>query len=147
VDVEARYRRAAGAYLVYGVVYLVGGLYLIAQGVGVEGSSRADSESGAMLRWGLAGLVPLVVVPLLLSRPWSFLGGWISRRTFAILIALFLIARIYKVGEVAIEGVGAVTIPGGRLGFQAGAITFLAFTLAAAAFLLRAILSDSRRTA
>jgi predicted PurR-regulated permease PerM len=43
-----------------------------------------------MVRWGLIGLVPLVVIPLLLWRPWSFLGGWISRRGFAGLVALLL---------------------------------------------------------
>ena len=135
--VDARYRGAAGAYLVYGVVYLVGGLYLICQGVGVAGAQIEAATTEAMVRWGLIGLVPLVVIPLLLWRPWSFLGGWISRRGFAGLVALFLIARSYKVGEVAVRG--------GDLGFQAGAVAFLAFTLAALAFLLRAILTPHPR--
>jgi hypothetical protein len=146
--VDTRYRRAAGAYLVYGIVYLAGGLYLISQGVGVEGSSRTGGGTSAMVPWALAGLIPLVVIPLLLTRRWSVLGGWISRRGFAMLIALFLIVRLYKVGEVAVQGSGAVQAPwGGQLGFQTGAIAFLAFTLAALVFLLRAIRSESRRSA
>jgi hypothetical protein len=144
--VDARYRGAAGAYLVYGVVYLVGGLYLISQGVGVAGARTEAEPPEAMVRWGLIGLVPLVVIPLLLWRPWSFLGGWISRRGVAGLVALFLIARSYNVGEVAVRGGGAVPAPwGGDLGFQAGASVFLAFTLAALAFLVRAILTPHPR--
>lgn len=144
--VDARYRAAAGAYLVYGVVYLVGGLYLISQGVGVAGARAEAGMTEAMVRWGLIGLVPLVVIPLLLWRPWSFFGGWISRRGFAGLVALFLIGRSYKVGEVAVRGDSVVPAPwGGDFGFQAGAVVFLAFTLAALAFLLRAILIPQPR--
>jgi hypothetical protein len=144
--VDVRYRGAAGAYFVYGVVYLVGGLYLISQEVGVAGARTEAATTEAMVRWGLIGLVPLIVIPLLLWRPWSFLGGWISRRSFAGLVALFLIARSYNVGEVAVRGVGAVPAPwGGDLGFQAGAVVFLAFTLAALAFLLRAIFTPHPR--
>ena len=141
MTLDAPYRGAAVAYLVYGVVYLVGGLYLISHGVGVAGARTEAATTGAMVRWGLIGLVPLVVIPLLLWRPWSLLGGWISRRGFAGLVALFLIVRSYRVGEVAMRGGGAVPTPwGGDVGFQAGAVVFLAFTLAALAFLLRAIL-------
>ena len=140
--VDARYRAAAGAYLVYGAVYLVGGLYLISQGVGMAGARTEVATTEGMVRWGLIGLVPLVVIPLLLWRRWSCLGDWISRRGFAGMIALFLIARSYKVGEVAARGGGAVPAPwGGDVDFQTGAVVFLAFTLAALAFLLRAILT------
>ena len=143
---EARYRGAAGAYLVYGVVYLVGGLYLISQRVGVAGVQTEGATTEAMVRWGLIGLVPLVVIPLLLWRPWSFLGGWICRRGFAGLVALFLIARSYRVGEVAVRGGDAVAAPwGGELGFRTGAVVFLVFTLAALAFLVRAVLAPHPR--
>ena len=138
--VDARYRAAAGAYLVYGSVYLVGGLYLISQGVSVADARTEAATTEAMVRWGLIGLIPLVGIPLLLRRSWSFLGGWISRRSFGGLVALFLIARSYKVGEVAVRGGGAVPAPwGGDIGFQPGAVVFLAFTLVALAFLLRAL--------
>ena len=143
---DARYRAAAGAYFVYGIVYLAGGLYLISQGVGMAGARTEVGTTEAMVRWGVVGLVPLVVIPLLLWRRWSLLGDWIARRGFAAIIALFLIARSYKVGEVAARDGRAVPAPwGGDVGFQAGALVFLAFTLAALAFLLRAILTPHPR--
>jgi hypothetical protein len=92
-----------------------------------------------MLRWGLVGLIPLVMIPLLLSRPWSWLGGWLSRRTFAWLVAALLAVRAVKVGEVAIRGGASVPAPwGGDITFQAGAVVFLAVALAALACVLRA---------
>lgn len=127
------YRAAALAYFAYGLVYLVGGLYLVSQGVGVRGG-----ESG-MLKWGLLGLVPLTVIPALLWHRWSWLGGWISRRTFAWLVAILLAARSAKVGQIAVQGGGSVPAPwGGNIGFQAGAIVFLLVTLVALAFVVRA---------
>jgi hypothetical protein len=135
-----RYRAAAAAYAVYGIVYLVGGLYLVAQGVGVMGGPTGGATVRTMVRWGLLGLIPLVVIPWLLARPWSWFGGWISRRVFAWLIAVLLALRALKVGEVALRGSGAsVAAPwGGEITFQAGAAVFLVVTLAALAFVVRA---------
>jgi hypothetical protein len=134
-----RYRTAARVYLVYGVVYLVGGLYLISQGVGVAGGRLGGATGPAMLRWGLVGLVPLVLIPLLLWRPWSWLGGWVSRRTFAWLVALLLALRALKVGEVAFRGsAGGPALWGGEIAYRAGALVFLAVALAALAFVVRA---------
>lgn len=149
-DVAARdpFRAAACAYLVYGVVYLVGGLYLVSQGVGVAGGRSSGATGPAMLRWGLVGLVPLVVIPLLLSRPWSFLGGWVSRRTFAWLVAALLALRAFKVGEVAVRSAGA-SIPapwGGVVTFQAGAVVFFVVTLAALIFVARAAWGSDPKT-
>jgi hypothetical protein len=133
------YRAAARAYVLYGLVYLVGGLYLISQGVGVMGARTADVTARTMLRWGLIGLIPLVVIPWLLSRPWSWLGGLVSRRAFAWLVALLLALRAYKVGEVARRGGASVASPwGGAISFQTGAIVFLIVTLIALGFVLRA---------
>ncbi len=133
------YRVAAGVYFAYGLVYLAGGLYLIWQGVGVAGGRETGDPGLVMLRWGLIGLIPLVLIPLLLSRPWSWLGGWVSRRTFAWLVAVLLAVRAVKVGEVAVLGGGSVPAPwGGELSFRAGAIVFLAAVLAALASVVRA---------
>ena len=78
-------------------------------------------------------------LPLLLSRPWSWLSGWISRRTFAWLVAVLLAVRALKVGEVAVRGGGSVPAPwGGEITFQAGAIAFLLAALAALACVVRA---------
>ena len=133
------YRAAAWAYAVYGLVYLVGGLYLISQGVGVMGASSTGATTRTLLRWGLVGAIPLVLIPLLLSRPWSWLGGVVSRRTFAWIVAALLTLRAVKVGEVALRGGASVAAPwGGQVTFQAGAIVFLVVTLAALAFVARA---------
>jgi hypothetical protein len=133
------YRAAARAYVVYGLVYLAGGLYLLSQGVGVMGGPASGETGRTMLRWGLIGLIPLVVIPWLLSRRWSWLGGLVSRRTFAWLIALLLALRAYKVGHVALRGGASVPAPwGGEVSFQAGALVFLPVTLIALAFVLRA---------
>jgi hypothetical protein len=136
------YRAAARAYFLYGLVYLAGGLYLISQGVGVMGGSTGGATTHLMLRWGFIGLIPLVVIPWLLSRPWSWLGGLVSRRTFAWIVALLLALRAYKVGEVARRGGASVAAPwGGEISFQAGAFVFLVVTLIALGFVLRAALS------
>ncbi|HMH50861.1 MAG TPA: hypothetical protein VK548_11560 [Candidatus Acidoferrum sp.] len=133
------YRAAARAYFVYGIVYLVGGLYLIAQGVGVMGGSTGGATTRTMLRWGLIGLIPLLVIPWLLARPWSWLSGVVSRRTFAWIVALLLALRAFKVGEIALRGSASVAAPwGGEISFQRGAAAFLVVTLIALAFVLRA---------
>jgi hypothetical protein len=139
VSAAQRYRAAALAYLVYGLVYLAGGLYLLSQGVGVAGSRAGAAPEAAMLRWGLVGLVPLGMIPVLLAWPWSWLGGVLSRRVFAWVVAALLTVRAVKVGEIAVRGGGAVAAPwGGEVTFQAGAVVFLAVTLVALAFVVRA---------
>lgn len=133
------YRAAALAYAIYGLVYLVGGLYLISQGVGVMGGRTSGATGQTMLRWGLVGLLPLIAIPWLLSRPWTWFGGLVSRRVFAWLVAILLAIRAFKVGEVALRGGASVAAPwGGQISFRAGAAVFLAFTLIALAFVVRA---------
>jgi hypothetical protein len=139
---DARFRAAARAYVVYGLVYLVGGLYLVSHGVGVMGASAPGATTRTLLRWGLIGLVPLVVVSWLLARRWSWLGGWVSRRTFAWLLAALLAVRAVKVGEVALRSTATVAAPwGGEIGYRTGAVLFLAVTLTALAFVVRAALT------
>ena len=134
------YRPAARAYVFYGLVYLAGGLYLISQGVGVMGGSTGGETTHLMLRWGFIGLIPLVVIPWLLSRPWSWLGGLVSRPVFASIVAALLAYRAYKVGQVALHGGASVAAPwGGEVSFQIGAFAFLAVTLVAFGFVLRAV--------
>jgi len=133
------YRAAALAYAIYGLVYLVGGLYLISQGVGVMGAPTSGATTRTMLRWGLVGLIPLVAIPWLLSRPWTWFGGLVSRPVFAWLVAGLLAIRAFKVGEIALRGGASVAAPwGGPISFQAGAVVFLAFTVIALAFVVRA---------
>ena len=133
------FRAAAWAYLVYGIVYLVGGLYLISQGIGVMGDRTADATGSTMLYWGLLGSIPLVLIPWLLWFPWSMLGGFVSRRAFAWVVAFLLAIRVYKVSEVALRGGASVAAPwGGEISFQFGAIVFLVVALIALGFVLRA---------
>ena len=133
------YRAAALAYAVYGLVYLVGGLYLISQGVGVMGAPTSGATAWTLVRWGLVGLIPLVAIPWLLSRPWTWFGGLVSRRVFAWLVAVLLAIRAYKVGQVALRGGASVPAPwGGQISFQVGAAVFLVFTAIALAFVVRA---------
>jgi hypothetical protein len=92
-----------------------------------------------MLGWGSVGLIPLLLIPLLLWRPWSWLGGWVSRRTFAWLVAILLAVRAIKVGQVAVHGGASVPARwGGVISFQVGAGVFLLVTLVALAFVVRA---------
>lgn len=136
---DVRFRAAARAYVAYGLVYLVGGLYLVAHGIGVMGASTPGATPRALLRWGLTGLIPLVVVPWLLARRWSWLGGWLSRRTFAWLLAALLALRAVKVAEVAVRSSASVAAPwGGEISYRAGALVFLVVTLIALAFVVRA---------
>jgi hypothetical protein len=140
--IDARFRAAARAYVVYGLVYLVGGLYLVAHGVGVMGAATPGATTRSMLRWGLIGLIPLVIVPWLLARRWSWLGGWLSRRTFAWVLAALLAVRAVKVGEAAWRSTASVAAPwGGEITFRVGAVVFLAVTLTALGFVVRAALS------
>jgi hypothetical protein len=133
------YRIAARAYFVYGVFYLVGGLYLVYHGVGVAGARTGTSTVPSVVGWGLISLIPLVLIPTLLWRRWSWLGGWVSRRAFAWLVALFLAVRAYKVGEVVLRGGGAVPAPwGGEISYRPGGIVFLFVTLVALGFVVRA---------
>jgi hypothetical protein len=142
------FRAAARAYFAYGVVYLAGGLYLIYRGVGVMGAATGGATARTMLTWGSLGLIPLVVIPWLLARRWSWLRGWLSRRTFAWLVAALLAIRAFKVGEIAIRGGASVPAPwGGQITFQAGAVVFLCVTLIALLFVVRAAVSGEARRA
>src|SRR5438309_11325499 len=75
-----RFRLAARAYLVYGVVYWLGGFYLATQGVGVRGGRMM--QAGVV--WIVLGLVLVGLIPYLLAqrRAW-FERLILSRRDFA----------------------------------------------------------------
>lgn len=137
---DRRFRLAAYAYLAYGVVYWIGGMWLLSQGVGVMGGRSGGATSASMVRWGLIGAIPLVLIPLLLAKRWAWRRGMLSRRVFAALVALLLAVRAIKVGAVAVHGDAAtVAAPwGGEITFQAGAAIFLAVTLVALAAVARA---------
>jgi hypothetical protein len=127
---------AARAYFLYGLVYLVGGLYLVAQGVGARGSRLA-----AGLEWALIGLILLFGIPYLLRRRRMWFERWVlSRRDFARLLALLMALRAWAVLRVALRPEAAtVAAPwGGELSFRIGAAVFFVITVVALVFVARA---------
>ena len=130
------YRAAARAYFVYGIFYLVGGVYLVAHGVGVTGS-----RAGAALQWTLVGVVIWIGIPYLLRRPRPRFERWVlSRPDFARIVAVLMAVRAYHVARVVAQPVTAsVPAPwGGEISFRVGAAVFLVVTLAALALVARA---------
>src|SRR5262249_44825190 len=88
-----------------------------------------------------------IAIPWLLAHRWSWLRGWVSRRTLAVLVAVLLAIRAVKVGAVAVHGGATVAAPwGGEITFQAGAVVFLALTLVAPLLVARAAALASGKT-
>lgn len=134
-----RFRTAARGYFVYGVVYWVGGIYLLYHGVGVERGMARGRAFVSM--WAVAGLALVVLIPFLLRHPRAWFERWIlCRRDFARVLVLFLLFRALKVGQVALRSdTGAVPAPwGGVVTFQAGAVVFFVVTVVALALVARA---------
>ena len=145
---DGRFRTAARTYFVYALVYEIGGVYLVSQGVGVPASAGARGRFIYTLFWAVVGLVPLLGVPYLLRRPRGWFERWLlSRRDFARILALFMAYRAFKVAHVAVRGeTASVMAPwGGALTFRAGAIVFLAVTLVALVTVARAAWQEEAR--
>jgi len=125
-----RFRLAARAYLVYGVVYWLGGFYLATQGVGVRGGRMM--QAGVV--WIVLGLVLVVLIPYLLAQRRAWFERWIlSRRDFARVLTAFMAVRAWHVLKVALRPETAtVAAPwGGEVTFRVGAIVFVSVTVAA----------------
>lgn len=132
-----RFRLAARAYLVYGVVYWLGGFYLATQGVGVRGGRVM--QAGVV--WIVLGLVLVVVIPYLLAARRAWFERWIlSRCDFARVLAAFMALRAWHVAKVALRPeTASVAAPwGGEVTFRVGAIVFLIVTVAALVVIARA---------
>ena len=139
-ELERRYRTAARCYLVYGVVYYVGGLYLLWHGVGVMGSMEGRRFS-TLGFWALAGLVPMLLIPYLIHARHAWFERWMfSRRDFTRVVALLLAFRAWKIGQVVVRHHGgSVPAPwGGSITFQVGAAIFFVITVVALAAVARA---------
>jgi hypothetical protein len=131
------FRLAARAYLVYGVVYWLGGFYLATQGVGVRGGRMM--QGGVV--WIVLGLVLVVLIPYLLAQRRAWFERWIlSRRDFARVLAAFMALRAWHVLKVALRPeTASVAAPwGGEVTFRIGAIVFLIVTVAAVVLIGRA---------
>jgi hypothetical protein len=136
-----RFRTAARAYFAYAVVYWIGGVYLVASGVGIPGGVTPAGRAAYVAFWAVVGLVPTFVVPYLLRRPRGWFERWIlSRRDFARILALIMAWRAYEVLRIALRAATA-TVPapwGGDIPFRAGAAVFFVVTAIALAFVARA---------
>jgi hypothetical protein len=141
VTSEDRFRAAARTYLGYALLYEIGGVYLVSQGIGVPAGAGARGRLIYTLFWALIGLVPLLGVPYVLRRPRPWFERWIlGRRDFARILAAFMAYRAFKVGHVALRGQTAVVAApwGGEVTFRAGAAVFVVVTLIALIVVARA---------
>ena len=132
-----RFRLAAHAYRIYGVVYWIGGFYLILHGVGVRGGRIV--ESGAI--WIVLGLFFIVFIPYLLAQRRAWFERWIvSRRDFARILVAFMAWRAWHVLKVVFRPeTASVAAPwGGEITFRVGAGVFLVVTVAAFLVIARA---------
>ena len=132
-----RFQVAARAYLTYGVIYWIGGVYLAAHGIGVRGGRVM--QAGVV--WIVLGLVFVVAVPYLLARRRAWFERWVlSRRDFGRILTLFMALRAWHVLKVVLRPETAtVSAPwGGEITFRAGAIVFLLVTVIALALIGRA---------
>ena len=133
---DERYRGAARAYFVYGVVYWIGGVYLAFHGVGVRGSMAR-----AGMTWIVVGLILVFAVPYLLARRRPWFERWILiRRDFARIIAVLMAVRAFEVLRIAMRPTtAAVAAPWeGEITFRAGAAVFFVVTVVALFFVARA---------
>jgi hypothetical protein len=139
-----RFRDAARAYLVYGVVYWVGAAYAAFHGIGVRAEGRIDWRG---MMWVILGLVFVILIPYLLRRRRPWFERWIlSRRDFARIISLSMAWRAVEVGTRALRPQSAsVPAPwGGELSFRVAYAVFFVVTVAALAFVARAAWSQER---
>ena len=130
---DARFRSAARAYFVYGVIYLLGGVWLWLHDVG-----RGSVWS---VVWILGGASLVVLIPFLLRRPRRWFERWIlRRRDFARLVVLFMAVRVLAVSRVVFRSETAtVAAPwGGLITYRLGGMVFLVVTLAALVLVARA---------
>jgi hypothetical protein len=124
---DERYRQAAWAYAVYGVVYWLGGLALAAAGLGPRGMERGRWA------WFVVGALFVLIIPWVLTRQWRL------RRAFAAVLALLVAYRAFEVARIA-GTPRAETVPvlGVDVPFRLGAWAFCLLTLATAVLLARA---------
>src|SRR3989304_5577504 len=88
---ETRFKQAAWAYLIYGVVYMGGAVYLAGRGIGARGMS---GTTGGVI-WFALGALFIVVFPWLISK--GARGGgylWFTR-----ILALLVAYRAFELGR------------------------------------------------
>ena len=133
-DREARYREAAWSYVVYGVVYWLGGLALAQSGLGPRGMERGGAA------WFVVGALFVIVFPWLLIRERGWFERWIlSRRDFARVLTLLVALRALEVARIArMPRAELVSVLGFAVPMAVGAWVFCALTVVTAVVLARA---------
>jgi len=131
---ETRYRQAACAYLVYGIVYWLGGLALAQAGLGPRGMERGGTA------WFVVGAFFIIVFPWLLVRERAWFDRWIlSRRDFARILTLLVALRAIEVARIAwIPRADSISVFGVVVPMGLGAWAFCALTIVTAVVLARA---------
>ena len=134
---DDRFRVAARAYFVYGVIYLVGGFWLWLHDVG-----RGFAGSVVFI---LGGAALVVLIPFLLRRPRRWFERWIlSRRDFARIVVLLMALRVIAVARVVVRSESASVVApwGGQISYRLGGAVFLIVTVVALALVARAAWSE-----
>lgn len=130
---EEKFKQAAWTYLIYGILYLGGGLFLHLQGFGPRRSTAV---------WFLLGAAVVLFFPYLLSREVHWFERWVlSRRDFARLLTVLVFFRAFGVGRIALRGVASSPhFAGGSesVVIDVGAWLFFLVSLGAAVMLARA---------
>jgi hypothetical protein len=136
---EEKFGLAAWGYVVYGIIYWVGGLVLALAGLGPRPS---DNPAGQGLIVGLfvLGGALVVVIPWLLVRERPRFERWVlSRRDFARLVTLSVALRAVEVGRIAWRpSVELISVGGFAIPMRLGAIAFFVVTVAMVVLLARA---------
>ena len=116
-----KYRQAAAGYFIYGLIYLLGALYLSGVGEGPD----------AGLVWFLVGAAMVVAFPILI---WMELK-WVTR-VLAFLVAIRVLGLIRVVAQ---EGDAGIELPwGGDIRLIYGAIIFAVIAATECYMLVRA---------
>jgi len=142
-DPGDRFRDAARAYIPYGIVLWLGGLWLELHGVGARGSMVAQGRGFLVL-----GLVFLVGIPYVLWRRRVWFERWIlSRRDFARGLAAFMAYRAYRTLIVVLRPeTASVAAPwGGEITYRVGAAVFFLIIVVAMLFVAVAAWSSDQK--
>jgi hypothetical protein len=131
---DDRFRQAAWTYAGYGIIYWLGGLALMAVGIGPRGMEQGSAA------WLIVGALLVVVFPWLLARERPWFDRWLlSRRDFARILTLLVVLRALEVARIAwAPRIEVVPVLGMTVSMRHGAWAFFVLTVVTAVVLGRA---------
>ena len=123
---EQKYHQAAITYLIYGIIYLSGAIYLAKVGV----AERTMSPGGGIW-WFIFGAILILIFPPLI---------WKGFKWFTRILAVLVVIRIIGIVRVIINDAGMMvpTPWGSELSMLYGAVAFLIIAAVACFMLARA---------